>query len=63
MSGIRSRRCGWWIRKIEKYGCLLLKDGKLDVVGEYSEGQSFSSTTLGELSIDLDKVFQSEVVR
>ena len=46
-----------------KISVLLLKDGKLDVVGEYSEGQSFSSTTLGELSIDLDKVFQSEVVR
>ena len=46
-----------------KIWVLLLKDGKLDVVGEYSEGQSFSSTTLGGLSIDLDKVFQSEVVR
>ena len=46
-----------------KISVLLLKDGKLDVVGEYGEGQSFSSATLGELSIDLDKVFQSEVVR
>ncbi|CAI8012267.1 hypothetical protein GBAR_LOCUS7879 [Geodia barretti] len=46
-----------------KISVLLLKDGKLDVVGEYSEGQSFSSATLGGLSIDLDKVFQSEVVR
>lgn len=46
-----------------KIRVLLLKDGKLEVVGEYGEGQSFSSATLGELSIDLDKVFQSEVVR
>ena len=46
-----------------KIRVLLLKDGKLEVAGEYGEGQSFSSATLGELSIDLDKVFQSEVVR
>ncbi|MCY3543238.1 MAG: hypothetical protein OXH22_04225 [Chloroflexi bacterium] len=42
-----------------KIWVLLLQDGSLEVAGEYGEGQSFSSAMLGELTIELDAVFQA----
>lgn len=41
-----------------KIWVLLLQDGKLEVAGEYGEEDSFTSETLGGLSIALDDVFQ-----
>ncbi len=38
---------------------LLPKNGKLEVAGEYGEGQTFKSPTLGGLSIDLTGVFRA----
>ena len=38
---------------------LTLRDGKLEVAGEYGEGQSFNSDTLGGLVIELDDVFRA----
>ena len=37
---------------------MLPQDGRLEVVGEYKEGQSFNSPTLGGLNIDLTDVFR-----
>ena len=37
---------------------MLPQDGRLEVVGEYKEGQRFSSPTLGGLTIDLTDVFR-----
>ena len=42
-----------------KIWVLLLRDGSLEVAGEYGEGQSFSSAMLGGLTIELDAVFQA----
>ena len=42
---------------------LLLRDGKLEIAGEYGEGHSFTSDTLGGLTIDLEEVFTTEAVR
>ena len=54
----------WLVEPQEgKIWVLLLRDGKLDVAGEYGYGQSFNSETLGGLTIDLDDVFQGELVR
>ena len=36
---------------------MLPQDGRLEVVGEYTEGHSFNSPTLGGLTIDLTDVF------
>ncbi len=41
-----------------KLWALLLRDGELQIAGEYREGQSFSSDTLGGLKIDLGEVFE-----
>lgn len=50
----------WLVEPEErKIWALLLQDGKLNVVGEYGEGQSFTSDTLGGLTIELDDVFQA----
>ena len=46
-----------------KLWAMVLRDGNLEVAGEYGEGQSFTSATLGGLMIDLDGVFQSELAR
>ena len=54
----------WLVEPEErKVWVLLLQDGKLDVAGEYSEGQSFTSDTLGGLTIDLGDAFQRELAR
>ena len=45
--------------EVRKIWVLLLQDDKLEVAGEYSEGQSFNSDTLGGLTIELDAVFQA----
>lgn len=42
-----------------KMSVLLLRNGKLEVIGEYGEGQSFNSPTLDQLKIELDDVFQA----
>ena len=42
---------------------MLPKDGRLEVVGEYGEGQNFTSDTLGGLTIDLNDVFQGGLAR
>ena len=44
-----------------KLWALVLRDGNLEVAGEYGEGQSFTSATLGGLVIDLEGVFQGEL--
>jgi hypothetical protein len=36
---------------------MLLRGDDFELVGVYSEGQSFRSSTLGGLTIDLDDVF------
>lgn len=46
-----------------KVWALLLRDGKLEVAGEYGEGDSFTSETLGGLTIDLNDVFQGVSAR
>ena len=46
-----------------KLAVLLLRDGKLEDAGEYGAGQNFASETLGNLTIDLDNVFQEQVIR
>lgn len=52
----------WLVEPEErKIWVLLLNDGNLEIVGEYGEGQHFSSDTLGGLTIDLDDVFQGEL--
>lgn len=49
----------WLVEPEErKIWVLSLQDGKLEAVGEYGDGQSFSSVTLAGLTIDLDYVFQ-----
>ncbi|MCY3638214.1 MAG: Uma2 family endonuclease [Chloroflexi bacterium] len=46
-----------------KLAVLLLRDGKLEDAGEYGTGQALVSETLGNLTIDLDDVFQGQVIR
>lgn len=41
---------------------LLLRDGKLEEAGEYGAGQKLVSETLGNLTVDLDEVFQGQIV-
>ena len=54
----------WLVDPAEsKMWVLLLQDGKLEVAGEYGEGQSFNSQTLRGLSIDLGVVFTSGAIR
>lgn len=42
---------------------MLQQGGRLEVSGEYEEGQSFASETLGGLTIDLNDVFQGGLAR
>lgn len=50
----------WLVEPEErKIWVLSLRDGSLEVAGEYGEGQSFSSAMLGGLAIELDAVFQA----
>ena len=51
-----------WLVEPEKHKIwvLALQDGRLEVAGEYGDGQSFSSVTLGGLTIELDDVFQPQ---
>ena len=52
----------WLVEPEErKLWALVLRDGNLEVAGEYGERQSFTSATLGGLVIDLDGVFQGEL--
>ena len=54
----------WLVEPEErKIWVLLLQDGRLEVVGEYGEGQSFTSDTLGGLTINLDDVFLAPLTR
>ncbi|MYC07181.1 MAG: Uma2 family endonuclease [Chloroflexi bacterium] len=46
-----------------KLAVLLLRDGKLEDAGEYGTGQALVSETLGNLTIDLDDVFQGKLAR
>ena len=49
----------WLVEPEErKIWVLSLRDGKLEVAGEYGDGQNFNSVTLGGLAIELDDVFQ-----
>jgi len=49
----------WLVDPAEsKIWVLLLQDGLLEIVGEYGEGDSFTSETLGGLTVALDDVFQ-----
>lgn len=50
----------WLVEPEErKIWVLLLRDGSLELAGEYGEGQTFRSSTLGGLTIELDAVFQA----
>ena len=44
-----------------KIWVLTLRNGRLEVAGEYGDGQSFTSATLGGLAIKIDDVFQGEL--